>query len=490
MIQILLPALVAIAAARAVRNNSGKREGISPGTGIMFLKFVVIIVATCLIMTLDLSRLAGRVIQVALLLYCLPTLLVGPLLVRLRMPRVSYWTMRCCTPLHYAGNQHMGAMLYATLSATRLRDPSAACAWLVGRFHANPVKGVVGQTILGHLAAMQGDRVTAQCLFESIDVRPRPARHSIARVTARDWLVMDATRRGDWFAAVRYATRSGSTSRWSRAVGGMARTIDGVGTPLPKWRLWLLWLVAPRRARLRPLLRRALAATVREHEPEIAPPGDLPAALALLAEVLARIAQRSADISSTEFVAAVQGVAVRLESAATKAQLGQRLAALGATPSRSADSIVSEFKSDLVRLILPVVAAHPQLVAAGRYHPIIAEVLSRLQGAAFEAIEMRAKDLSRRAEKKHSLDILSEWQSWAMLCDEVQRLLTLQPNAKATLFELIWGPLVNYAAFQHNGKQRLAFAQDIFRWLRTHAGGNRQAIEVLDNNIACYQPQD
>jgi hypothetical protein len=449
-------------------------------------KFFVIVAIVCFMAALDFSSPTRLGVFAALVLFCLPTLLVSPLLVRARMPRLAYWTMRCCTPLHYAGNQHVGAMLYATLSATRMRDPSAACAWLDARFRAKPVKGVFGQTILGHLAAAQADRVTAQCLFESIDVRPSPPRQAIVRVTARDWLVMDAARRGDWSAAVRYASRGESTSRWSRAVGGMARTIDGVGG-LPKWRLWLLWLAAPRRLRLRSLLQRALAASVREPEPDIAPPLDLPAALARLAAVLAR---RPGGVSSAEFVGAVRWVTIRLDSADAKVRVGQRLAVLDSTLSRSAESVLSDFKSEVVKLILPAVAADPRLVSVGRNEPIITEALRQLQDAAFESIEMRAKDLARRAEKKHSLETLSEWQAWAILCDEVNRLLIMQPSAKATLFEVVWRPLLSYAVFQHNEKQRLALAQDVFRWLRMHAGGNAQVVEVLDKNIACYRPQD
>lgn len=490
MIQIILPALVAIVAVRAVRNNYGAREPISPAMWIVVLKFIVMVTTVCIGMAFDFSRLARLAMLAAFVLFCLPTLLVSPLLVRLRMPRLAYWTMRCCMPLHYAGNQHAGAMLYASLSATRMRDPSTACTWLDGRFRSKPVKGAIGQAILGHLAGAQGDRVTAKCLFESIDFRPRSSRQSLVRVTARDWLVMDAARRGDWFAVVRYATRGGSTSRWSRAVSGMARIIGGVGAPLPKWQLWLLWLVAPRRHRLRPLLQRALTASVQEHESDIAPPPDLPVALTLFAEVLAKTGQRSGEVSGSEFVAAVRWVTIRLESADAKVQVGQRLAALDSTLSRSADSVLSAFKSDVVKLILPVVAAEPKLVAGGRDHPIIAEALRRLQEATLESIEMRAKDLARRAEKKHALDILSEWRSWAILCDEANRLLTLQPGAKATMFEVVWSPLLSYAAFQHNDKQHLAFAQDIFRWLRAHAHCNRQAADVLDKNIAVYRPQD
>jgi hypothetical protein len=488
VIQVILPALVAIAAARAVRGKTKAHEPMSPGTWIVVFKFVVIVLTICLLMMFDLSLLARRASLAALVPYCLPRLLLSPLLIRLRMPRLTYWTMRCCLSVHYAGNQHAGAMLYAALSATRMRDPSTACARLYERFRAKPVDGVLGQTILGHLAGAQGDRVTAQCLFESIDARPRPSRQSIVRVTARDWLVMDAARRGDWFAAERYATRGGGTSRWSRAVGAMARAIDG--TPLPKWRLWLLWLVAPRRLRLRPLLQRALTASARQHEPDTVPPHDLATALASLAEMLTKTAQHPGKVSGAEFLAAVRGVTVRLESAETKAQIQQRLAALDSTLGRSAESVISDFKSNLVKLILPVITADPKLAADGRNHPIIAEALRGLQEAAFESIEMRAKDLSRRADKKHSLDILSEWQSWAILCDEVQRLLALQPGVKATLFELVWGPLLNYAAFQHNEKKRLNFAQDILRWLRAHAHGNRQAAELLDKNLGCYQPQD
>jgi hypothetical protein len=478
-----------MAAARGMRGNSAPREPTSPGTWILLWKCFVAFAVFCFGIGMDVSGPTRVAMFAALALFCLPTLLLSRLLVRLRMPRVTYWAMRCCTPMHYAGNQHIGAMLYATLSATRRRDPAAACAWLDERFRAKPVKGVLGQTILAHIAAAQGDRVTAQCLFESIDVRPIPARLSIVRVTARDWLVMDAARRGDWSAAVRYATRGGSTSRWSRAVGGMARTIDGVGM-LPKWRLWLLWFIAPRRLRLYSLLQRALAASVREHEPDIAPPPDLPAALARFAEVLTRATRRSGDVSSSEFVAAVRWVTIRLDSADAKVQVGQRLATLDSTQIRGAESVLSDFKSEVAKLILPALTADPGLVAGGRNYPIITEALRHLQDAAFESIEMRAKDLGRRAEKKHSLETLSEWQAWAILCDEVNRLLALQPNAKASLFEVVWRPLLSYAVFQHNEKQRLAFAQDIFRWLRMHAGGNPQVVQVLDKYIACYQPQD
>lgn len=489
MIQFLLPALVGIAAARRGLNQSGQRAPTSPGTWILFFKFAVIVTTVCVEAAFEVNGLVHLVTQAALVLFCLPTLLLSRLLVRSRMPRLTYWTMRCCMSMHYAGNQYVGAMLYATLTATRMRDPSTACAWLYERFRAKPVAGALGQNILGHLAAAQGDRVTAQCLFESIDARPRPARNSIVRVTTRDWLVMDAARQGDWSAAARFAERDGG-SRWSRAVGGMARTIDGVGI-LPKWRLRLLWWVAPRRLRLRPLLRRALLASAREPKSaDTAPPHDLPAALALLAEVLAKAAQRSSEVSSSEFVAAVRWVTVRLEGADVQGQVGKRLAALDSTLCRSVDSVVSDFKSDLVKLILPVVTAHPEWVAAGRSHPVIAEAIQHLQGTAFESLEMRAKDLARRAEKKQSLDPLAEWHSWALLCDEANRLLALQPGAKASLFALVWHPLVSYAVFQHNEKQRLTLAQDIFRWLRPLAGSHRQAIELLDKNMACYQPQD
>jgi hypothetical protein len=467
-----------------VRAMSGKTTGtpvvISPWTRIVVLKFFIAM--------LVLGAAANSPLPVSLALwtlfaaFCLPTLLVGPLVVWLGMPRLAYWSLRCCLPLHYAGNAHAGAMLYAALSATRMREPATACAWLNERFRAKPLTGVIGQTVLGHLAAAQGDQVTARCLFESIDARPRRPRQWIVRVTARDWLVMDAARRGDWPAVVRHATRAGTT-RWSRAVGGMARAFAGLA-PLPNWQLWPLWLIAPRRAQLYPLLQRALAAGVQRKNPDIACPPDLPAALAVLADVLTR------KVSSADFMAAVRWVALRLESTEVKVHVGQRLAALDQTLSHGGDAVLSLCNSDVVELIVPVLAANPQLVAEDRDQPIIAEALRRIQGTAFESIEMRTRDLARRAEQKHALDTLSEWQPWAILCNEANQLLALQPEAKATLFEVMWRPLVKYAVFQHNDMTRHAYAQDIFRWLRAHAHVGHQAVAMLDKNIACYQPKD
>ena len=487
LILIAGAAIVVIKASRAGSNNSGARLQISPAMRIVVFKFVVTMLA--LAMMVGASSLVHLAVLAVLVPFCLPTLLIGPLLVRMRMPRLAYLTMRCCMPMAYAGNQHAGAMLYATLSATRMRDSAIACTRLVERFRRKPVNGVMGQTILGHLAAMQGDRVTAQCLFESIDARPTRPRRSIVRVTARDWLVMDATRRGDWAAAMRYAERGGGISRWSGAVAGMVQTFADL-PPLPKWRLWLLWLIAPRRLRLRPLLQRALTASRRQSEPDLARPRDLPEALALLAQILAKTAQHTGEVTSREFLAAVRGVTLHLEGADMRVQVEQRFAAIDSTRSHSADSVVSEFRSHVVKLILPVVAANPKLVVGCRDHPIIAEALRRLQGTAFESIEMRAKDLARRAEKKQELDTLSEWQSWAILCDEANRLLALQPGANATLFEAVWQPILSYAAFQHNHLTRQAFAQDILRWLRAHAHGNRRIFDLLNKNVACYQPND
>lgn len=483
---ILIAAIVAIRASRAGANSSGTRQQISPAMSIVVLKFIVAMISLAMLVDAgSLVRVGGFAVLAA---FCLPTLLVGPVLIRLRMPPLAYWTMRCCMPLHYAGNLHAGAVLYGTLSATRLRDPATACHWLNQRFQQKPDTGVIGQTILGHLAAMQGDRVTAQCLFESIDARPTRPRRSIVRVTARDWLVMDAARRGDWAAAMHYE-RGRRVSRWSVAVVGMAQTFAGLA-PLPKWQLWLLWLIAPRRLRLRPLLERALSTGPRQSETVLACPRDLPAALALLAQVLAKTAQHSGEVSSDEFLAAVQSVTLCIEGDEMRTRVEQRLAVLDPSGRPSADPVVSEFRSQVVNLISPIVIAHPKMAAGGRDQPLIAEALRQLQAAAFESIEMRAKDLAQRAEKKQELDSLSEWQSWAILCDAANRLLALEPAAEATLFEAVWQPLLTYAVFQHNHLTRKAFAQDIFRWLRAHAHGNRRIFDLLNKNLLCYQPRD
>jgi hypothetical protein len=300
---------------------------------------------------------------------------------------------------------------------------------------------------------------------------------------------MDAARRGDWAGAMRYADRGRRVSRWSVAVAGMTQSLAGLPPP-PKWRLWLLWLIAPRRLWLRPLLQRALIAGHQQSEPANTCPRDLPTALALLAQLIAKTAQPSSDVSGIEFVAAVRWLTLRIEGADMRVKLEKRLAIIDSTRSRGADSVLSEFRSQVVNLILPVIAANPKLVVSGRDQPIIAEALSRLEGAAFESLEMRAKDLARRAEKKQALETLAEWQSWAILCDEANRLLALQPAAEATLFEALWQPLLSYAVFQHNHLTRKAFAQDIFRWLRAHARGNRRVFDLLTKNLACYQPND
>jgi hypothetical protein len=101
----------------------------------------------------------------------------------------------------------------------------------------------------------------------------------------------------------------------------------------------------------------------------------------------------------------------------------------------------------------------------------------------FGDVEARCKDYRERTQDGSALDLVAEWEAWAMLNGSADQLLELDPDVEGVLFQTVFAPVCNFAAFQHNGRKRIALAHDMFIWLLRHARSDAQARELLAKNV-------
>ena len=115
------------------------------------------------------------------------------------------------------------------------------------------------------------------------------------------------------------------------------------------------------------------------------------------------------------------------------------------------------------------------------------EAVARIRSRLFRDIDARCKDCNERQKQFLSLEPLAEWESWALMRDAADRLLALAPSSEHALFHTMYVPMCNYAVFQHNLCKRIAFAHQIFAWLRRHAESDQSACELLSKNMKASQ---
>jgi hypothetical protein len=327
----------------------------------------------------------------------------------------------------------------------------------------------------GLLAALRGERQQARCLLLIADARTQRFTPRKARAIARDWLVADAARSGDWREVIRLGRRGRLSVRWSYAMARIAERLIGDPHACRDWLLWLCFLMAPRRRMTLSLLRRALAIPVRSSPRPDAKPATsagLPQALAGLAHALAHRRARDGQALAWS-VSAVDGALDPV-----RPHVEQRLSKLGGRTD--ADAVISAFRQRLVGLMVPLLEEDPILARAADRGPIVDQAIEQVRLRLFRDIEAQCKDYNERTE--NLLDALFEWERWAKLRNAGDRLLALEPTAERTLFQAMYVPVCNYAVFQHNKCQRIPLAHDMFSWLLLHAEGDAAATQLLTKN--------
>jgi hypothetical protein len=413
---------------------------------------------------------------VAFILVWAPTPLLRWIVVPLRMPRTAYWTVRICFPLELIKEIDAGAVVYGALALARKSPSNEAIGWLERKLrNAQTIQGA-GVVAAGLLAALRKDVDRARGLLGTADRMPARLIPRSIRAIARDWLVVDAARVGNWHRVIRLGLSSTNRLRWSSNMARIAERLTGAAHARPNWLLWQGFLLAPRRRVTYPLFRRALAVPRRRSvQPDT--PGrvtGLPLALGELARAL-----EGANTHDGELLAqSIDAVDRELDS--MHSMVEQRLGMLGGRGD--AGSVLSQFRQRLIDRAIPLIEDDPSLARAAQTDSIMEQAVWQVRRRLMGDIESQCRDYRERTAAEDSLDLVTEWETWARLNSSANRLLELDSAAENILFQMVFAPVCNFAVYQHNGRKRIALAHDMFVWLLRYAN-EPEARQLLAKNV-------
>jgi hypothetical protein len=421
---------------------------------------------------------AGAVVHVVVfVLIWAPIPLLQWIVVPLGMPRAAYWTVRIGWPLGLTKEIEASAVVYGALALARTSPSKEAISWLERKLrNSEPILGS-GVVAAGLLAALRKDVDQARGLLAIAETMHTRLIPRSMRLIARDWLVVDAARVGNWHRVIRLGRYGATKLRWSYSMARIGERLTGD----PKaWRNWLLWpcfLWAPRRRLTYPLFRRALRVQARRSVSPDAPPSstELPLTLGGLARAL-----EHANAHDGELLArSIDAVDRELDSMHELIQ--QRLAVLGGRGD--AGSVLAQFRQRLIDLVTPLIEDDPYLARAAQPDSIMEEAAWQVRRRLLGDIDTQCKDYRERTAGEDSLDLVAEWEAWARLTSFANRLLELDSADENILFQMVYAPVCNFAVYQHNGRKRIALAHDMFVWLLRYAQGAPEARQLLAKNV-------
>jgi hypothetical protein len=413
---------------------------------------------------------------VAFVLIWAPTPLLRWIVVPLRMPRTAYWTVRICFPLGLIKEIEAGAVVYGALALARKKPSDKTISWLERKLrNAETIQGA-GVVAAGLLAALRKDIGRARGLLATADRMHWRLIPGSIRAIARDWLVVDAARVGNWHRVIRLGMSS-DRLRWSYNMARIAERLTGAPQARPNWLLWQCFLSAPRRRLTYPLFRRALAVPRRRSEPLDAPASatGLPLALGELARALEGANAHDGELLDRS----IDAVDRELDS--VHPMIEQRLGMLGGRGDPS--SVRSLFRHRLIDLAIPLIEDDPYLARTAQQDSIMEQAAWQVRRRLMGDIESQCRDYRERTAGEDSLDLVAEWETWARLNSSADRLLELDSAAENVLFQMVYAPVCNFAVYQHNGRKRIALAHDMFVWLLRYAHDTPEARQLLAKNV-------
>ena len=413
---------------------------------------------------------------VAFVLIWAPTPLLRWIVVPLRMPRTAYWTVRICFPLGLIKEIEAGAVVYGALALARKKSSDETISWLERKLrNAETIQGA-GVVAAGLLAALRKDIGRARGLLATADRMHWRLIPGSIRAIARDWLIVDAARVGNWHRVIRLGMSS-DRLRWSYNMARIAERLTGAPQARPNWLLWQCFLSAPRRRLSYPLFRRALAVPRRRSEPLDAPASatGLPLALGELARALEGANAHDGELLDRS----IDAVDRELDS--VHPMIEQRLGMLGGRGDPS--SVRSLFRHRLIDLAIPLIEDDPYLARTAQQDSIMEQAAWQVRRRLMGDIESQCRDYRERTAGEDSLDLVAEWETWARLNSSADRLLELDSAAENVLFQMVYAPVCNFAVYQHNGRKRIALAHDMFVWLLRYAHDTPEARQLLAKNV-------
>ena len=414
---------------------------------------------------------------VVFLLIWAPTLPLRWIVVPLQMSRTAYWMVRICFPLALIKEIPAGAVAYGALALARKNPSDERISWLERKLRdAETIQGA-GVVAAGLLTALRNDIDRARGLLATADrMHPRLIPRTM-RAIARNWLVVDAARVGNWHRVIRLGRHGVTRLRWSYSMARIGERLTGDPQAWRNWQLWPCFLWAPRRRVTYPLFRRALAVPVRRPVQLDAAPSATEFSLALGG--LAR-ALEVANAHDGELLArSVQAVDRDLDS--MREMIEQRLGMLGSR--RDAGSVLTQFRQHLIDLVTPLIEDDPYLARAAQPGSIMEQAVWQVRRRLMGDIDAQCRDYRDRTAGESSLDLVAEWERWAWLNSSAIRLLELDSAAESVVFQMVYAPVCNFAVYQHNGRKRIALAHDMFIWLLRYAQSVPEARQLLAKNV-------
>lgn len=417
-----------------------------------------------------------------------PWLLTRAVLVPLGRWRLAYYVGSQARLVWPEGGGGLVAAAWALLRR-RGAPPPRAVAFLEAKLRAGSLGGahIAGA---GLLAAARGDEATARRLLESLELLD-PRAHRAAHRVARDFLIAAAAEAGDWDRARRLGGAGFPVSRLGRFVAAAAARLAGAPEAPSDAALRGLWLMAPRRLRTWPLLRRALAvrfaAAPRWRTPmsvdvEAAPADPMGRALAIHVELLDRPTGR-VELDDLELLGASWDAAV--DSGVLEDVARRRSADLGA---EGAARVAAEFREQIDDEIAGLVrGAGVCIELLHKGSPTLERAARRVREALLTEIELAFTALEVRTEENRRLPGIDEWRELLALRQlhaETARIGGLPLRRVA--FQQLHGPACNFGAWLWNDRNQGLIAEVIFQWLLGEATvvGDSEAVELQRRNVA------
>jgi hypothetical protein len=469
---------IVIIALLAARRRGNRAIWVDRLVGLTFLRLLLLIFIPTFLLP---GGSVGVVlfVLVAVVLF-FPSLALKYIVVPLGWPRFAYWAARCSWPMPVLREYGAGAAVYGALALARRSPAPQSIDWLADKIEQSQMQRGAALVAAGLLAALRGDRRQARSLLLIADTLHRRFISNGVRVIARDWLVADAARIGDWPEVIRLGRRGYDDSRrWSYAVARIGERLSSDPGAAAAWRLWLCWVMAPRRWATWPLLRRALQVPRVTKPAEVVPlvAATLPEALAHLARVLGN----PFTCDGASLAAATSAVDAALDDPATLALADQRLRGLGTNADAAA--VIPGLRTRLVDSLVPLIEQNPRLARAENRGSILDQAVERVRLRLFRDLEAQCKDYDARRHQQSYTKPLVEWETWALLRNAADRLLQLAPDSENALFRAMYVPVCNFAVHQHNSYRRLPLAHDMYAWLHRHARNDPEATRLLLGNM-------
>lgn len=384
----------------------------------------------------------------------------------------------------------------------------AVAAALFARFHATDV--VAGTDAWLRRQVDQDTTLTGPHLLTAALLAELDGKHDICRQQmrlilhfhqdtttettnrgARQWLALDAARRGAWHEILELDNGWG----W---YGGpqlslllaVARRLTGEGRPVSDFGLRLRWWLCGQKPLQRPLLQRALAvgktppagrpgSTTDVAPRDPTPPGDadpVATALDLHGRLLRRSQPTGADLRQLD-----AAWALALEDPKLMGRIHQRIQTLGARTSPA--QVLEDFRQQLTDSLRQVVDDVPALATSLPYFGDLG--WQRLEHLV-EALESSTWRLQERYEDGRPLPAMQELTELCQILDLYERLVR-GGGHRAMALSMVGDVLWNWAAWLFNDRQQTPLGRACFHWLLLEgkAVGNDDLVHNMEQNLNC-----